>query len=63
MIAQDPLNMLCRGRQVHILILAAMYERAIVESHKALEFDESHNSAHSVIALAHFFLGKLAGGS
>ena len=58
-IAQDPLNMLCRGRQVRILLLAEMYERAIVESQKVLEFDERHNSAHSVIALAHFFQGKL----
>jgi TolB-like protein/Tfp pilus assembly protein PilF len=58
-IAQDPLNMLCRGRQVRILMLAEMYERAIVESQKALEFDERHNSAHSMIALAHFFQGRL----
>jgi tetratricopeptide (TPR) repeat protein len=37
-----------------------MYERAIIEARKELEFDERHIVAHSVIALAYFFQGKLA---
>jgi adenylate cyclase len=59
-IAHDPLNMLCRARQVRILVSAEMYERAIIESQTSLEFDERHNSAHSMIALAHYLLGTLA---
>jgi serine/threonine-protein kinase len=59
-IAQDPLNMLYRGRQQLILLFAEMYERAIIEAQKVLEFDERHIAAHSLIALAHFFQGKLA---
>jgi serine/threonine-protein kinase len=60
-IAEDPLNMLYRGRQQLILLFAEKYERAIVEAQKVLEFDERHIAAHSLIALAHFFQGKLAG--
>lgn len=37
-----------------------MYERAIIEARKELEFDERHIAAHSLIALAYFFQGKLA---
>jgi TolB-like protein/Tfp pilus assembly protein PilF len=59
-IAQDPLNMLYRGVQLRILLFAEMYERAIVEAQKVLEFDERHLAAHSLIALAHFFQGRLA---
>src|SRR5262249_17999786 len=59
-IAQDPLNMLCRGRQLSILLLAEMYERAIVEGQKVLEFDERSIAVHSLIAVAHFFQGQLA---
>jgi len=58
-IAEDPLNMVFRGRQQFILLLAEMYERAIVEAQRVLEFDERHIAAHSLIALAHFFQGKL----
>jgi serine/threonine protein kinase/Flp pilus assembly protein TadD len=58
-IAQDPLNMPCRGRHLLILLSAEMYERVIVEAHKVLEYDEKHVAAHSFIALAHFFQGKL----
>lgn len=59
-IAQDPLNMLYHGRQQIVLLFAEMYERAIIEAQKVLEFDERHIAAHSLIALAHFFQGKLA---
>jgi tetratricopeptide (TPR) repeat protein len=58
-IAQDPLNMLFRGRHLLILPFAEMYERAIVEAKRMLEFDEKQPGAHSLTALAHFFLGKL----
>jgi serine/threonine-protein kinase len=59
-IAEDPLNMLCRWSELRILLFAEMYERAIVEAQKVLEFDERHIVAHSLIGLAHFFQGKLA---
>jgi tetratricopeptide (TPR) repeat protein len=59
-IAQDPLNLLYRGSQLRILVFAEMYERAIVEAQKVLQFDEARIAAHSFIALAHFFQGKLA---
>jgi len=59
-IAQDPLNMLCRGRRLSMLLLSEMYGRAIVEAQKVLEFDERSIAAHSLIALAHFFQGNLA---
>jgi tetratricopeptide (TPR) repeat protein len=59
-IAQDPLNMAYRGWHLHILLSAEMYERTIVEAQNELEFDERHIAAHSQIALAHFFQGKLA---
>ena len=59
-IAQDPLNMLVRGRQLNILLFAEMYERAIVEAQKALEFEGRNIAAHSLIALVHFLQGKLA---
>ena len=58
-IAQDPLNMLFRGRHLLILLFAEMYERAIVEAQRMLEFDGRQPGAHSLTALAHFFLGKL----
>jgi TolB-like protein/Tfp pilus assembly protein PilF len=59
-IAQDPLNIMCRGRQLTILLCAEKYERAIVEAQKLLEFDEQLAWAHSIIALAQFLQGKLA---
>ena len=59
-IAQDPLNLLWRGRQLLILVSAEMYERAIVEARKVLDFDDRNFLAHWAIALAHFSQGKLA---
>ena len=59
-IAKDPLNMAYRGWHLHILLSAEMYERVIVEAQNELEFTERHIAAHSQIALAHFFQGKLA---
>jgi eukaryotic-like serine/threonine-protein kinase len=59
-IAQDPLNVMCRGRQLGILLCAAMYERAIVEAQQLLEFDEGFAGAYSTITLAHFLQGKVA---
>lgn len=58
-IAQDPLNLLCRARQLLIFFFAEMYEHAIVEAQRVLEFDDRYIAAHSLIALAHFFQGKL----
>jgi eukaryotic-like serine/threonine-protein kinase len=59
-IAQDPLNVMCRGRQLWILLCAEMYERAIVEARTLLEFDEGFAGAHSTITLALFLQGKVA---
>jgi serine/threonine-protein kinase len=59
-ITHDPLNMLYRGSHLRTLLLGEMFERTIVEAQKVLEFDEWHIAAHSFIALAHFFQGKLA---
>jgi tetratricopeptide (TPR) repeat protein len=59
-IAQDPLNMLYRGRLQLVLLFAEKYERAIAEAQIVVEFDEKHIAAHSLIALAHFFQGNLA---
>jgi TolB-like protein/Tfp pilus assembly protein PilF len=59
-IARDPLNTHYRASQLRMLLFAEMYDRAIVEARKEREFDERHISAHSLIALAYFFQGKLA---
>jgi TolB-like protein/Flp pilus assembly protein TadD/predicted Ser/Thr protein kinase len=59
-IAEDPLNMLYRGSQLQILFFGEAYARVIVEAQKVLELDERSIPAHSWIALAHFFQGKLA---
>jgi Flp pilus assembly protein TadD len=37
-----------------------MYERAIVEGYKALDFNKSDFLPYSVIAAAHFFMGNVA---
>lgn len=52
--------MVYRGYQLFTLLFAEMYERAIVEAQRVLEFDERSIAAHSLIALAHFFQGNLA---
>ncbi len=57
-IAEDPLNMRCRGRYLGILLRAEKYDRAIVEARKQLEFDERHIAAHSMMAMAFFFQGR-----
>jgi len=59
-IARDPLNTHYRGTHLRTVLFAERYERAIIEGRKALEFDERHIAAHSMIALAYFFQGKLA---
>lgn len=59
-IAQDPLNPFWRVRRCVPLLHAGLYEQAIVEGHKALEFDRSDFLPHSVIAAGNFFAGKLA---
>jgi tetratricopeptide (TPR) repeat protein len=59
-IARDPLNTHYRAIQLRTLLFAEMYERAIIEALKELQFDERHLAAHSLIALAYFFQGKLA---
>ena len=37
-----------------------MYERAIVEARKVLEFDDTNYLVYGVIGLSHFFQGKLS---
>jgi len=59
-IAQDPLNPFWRARRCLPLLHAGMYERAIVEGHKALDFNKSDFMPYSVIAAAHFFMGNVA---
>jgi tetratricopeptide (TPR) repeat protein len=59
-IAQDPLNPFWRARRCVPLLNAEMYERAIVEGHKALEFNKSDFLPYSVIAAGHFFAGNAA---
>jgi serine/threonine-protein kinase len=59
-IAQDPLNPFWRARRCLPLLHAGMYERAIVEGHKALDFNKSDFLPYSVIAAAHFFMGNAA---
>src|SRR4029077_14109314 len=49
-IAQDPLNVIWRTRPLIVFIEAEMYERAIVEAQKVLEFDDRHYLAHFAIA-------------
>jgi TolB-like protein len=58
-IARDPLNTHYRATQLRMLLFAEMYDRAIIEARKELEFDERHIAAHSQMALAYFFQGKL----
>jgi tetratricopeptide (TPR) repeat protein len=58
-IAQDPLNMLWRERQCITLLGGAMYERAVAEARKVLEFNNKSFLAHLTIAHAYFFMGKL----
>jgi eukaryotic-like serine/threonine-protein kinase len=57
-IAQDPLNALWHLHQAFTLLCAEMYEFAIVEARKALEFDDRICLPHWVIALSYFFHGK-----
>jgi serine/threonine protein kinase len=59
-IAQDPLNPFWRARRCVPLLCAEMYERAILEGRKALEFDENDFLPHSVIAACHFFQGNFS---
>jgi TolB-like protein len=59
-IAQDPLNAMCRASQAYTLLYAGMYERAIVEARKVLEFDDRNDFSHTLIALSYFGQGKLA---
>jgi serine/threonine-protein kinase len=59
-IAQDPLNPFWRARRCIPILNAEMYERAIVEGHKALEFNKSDFLPYSVIAAGHFFAGNVA---
>ena len=59
-IAQDPLNPFWRARRCVPLLHAERYERAIVEGHKALEFDRSDFLPYSVIAAGHYFAGNFA---
>ena len=57
-IAQDPLNVLSRMRHAFTLSHAEMYERAVAEARKVLEFDETNGTAHSVIAYCFINQGK-----
>ena len=59
-IAHDPLNPVWRARRCLPLLHAEKYERAIVEGHKALEFDKSDFLPYSAIAAGHFFAGNVA---
>jgi TolB-like protein len=59
-IAQDPLNPFWRARRCLPLLHAEMYERTIVDGHKALEFNKSDFLPYSVIAAGHFFAGNAA---
>jgi TolB-like protein/tetratricopeptide (TPR) repeat protein/predicted Ser/Thr protein kinase len=58
--AHDPLNVLWRSNQFLSLLGAEMYERAILEARKVLEFDDRNYVAQFVIASGLFFQGKLA---
>jgi serine/threonine-protein kinase len=57
-IAQDPLNPFWRARRGTVMLLAEMYEGAILEARKALELDDSDFLPHSVIAAAQFYQGN-----
>jgi tetratricopeptide (TPR) repeat protein len=59
-IAQDPLNVFWRVRQCIPLLFAEMYDRAITEAQRVLEFENKSLLAHFVIAQAHFFEGRVA---
>jgi serine/threonine-protein kinase len=59
-IAQDPSNAMWRTRQALALVFAEMYERAITEARKAIEFDDRNHLPHFVIALSYFFQGRPA---
>jgi tetratricopeptide (TPR) repeat protein len=58
--AHDPLNVLWRSNQFTSLLGAGMYERAIFEARKVLEFDDRNYVAHFVVASGLFFQGRLA---
>jgi tetratricopeptide (TPR) repeat protein len=63
-IAHDPLNSNGPEAQAFVLVCAEMYEPAIVEARKSLEFDDRNErlrnrTAHLVIAMSYFFQGKL----
>jgi TolB-like protein/Tfp pilus assembly protein PilF len=58
-IAQDPLNGQRRALQAFTLLWAEMYQPAIVEARKVLDFENAPN-AHLAIALSSLFLGKRA---
>jgi eukaryotic-like serine/threonine-protein kinase len=60
LIAQDPLNAQWRASQALGFFCAEMYEPAIIEARKALEFDNRNSLGHTVIALSYFSQGKLA---
>jgi serine/threonine-protein kinase len=59
-IAQDPLNLRWRERLVTVLFLSGMYEQAISEARKLLEFDNKSYLAHVAIARSHLGLGCLS---
>jgi serine/threonine-protein kinase len=59
-LAQDPLNIGSRTSQLVTLNAAEMYERAIVEAQKLLEFDDRNQVAYLMIAAGYLYQGKLA---
>lgn len=59
-ITQDPLNAFWRARQAWILLCGEMYDEAIAEARKALEFDDSNYLARMMVALSLTFQGKLS---
>jgi eukaryotic-like serine/threonine-protein kinase len=58
-IAQDPLNLLWRERLLTVAVLSGMYEQAISDAQKVLDFDDRSYLAHFTTAQSHLALGRL----
>jgi TolB-like protein len=59
-VEQDPLNVTWRAILAHILSTSEMYDRALEELRKALEFDESHWLPNFILAETYLELGNLS---
>jgi TolB-like protein len=58
-VEQDPLNVTWRAILAHLLSTSEMYDRALEELGKALEFDESHWLPNFILAETSLALGRL----